>query len=166
MASSAGSRSAHEADGRHTLELGLGGQALAEGRALEQVGNGANDRRGRIDEASSAVRRASARGGPQAFSPPLSSGTPRPRQPDPVAVADIDGEDQPWAARTSGSSTDPSLEATATLRRSFGNEGAYEALLVVVGHVDRGHPEEGTQIVVYRRGQGGETEAQRLRVAG
>ncbi len=66
---------------------------------------------------------------------------------------------------TSGSSTDTSLEATATFRRSFGTEGAYEALLVVVGHIDRGHPEEGPQLVVHRRGQRGETESERLRAA-
>ncbi len=70
------------------------------------------------------------------------------------------------AGRASGSSTEPSLEPTATRRRSLRDQGPQEALLVVVGHVHRGGAQEGPEVVVHRRVQRGQPQASGLGAAG
>ena len=135
-------------------------EARAEGRALEQLGNGSHHRRGRGDDGvfgRSLV--ASARGAPQVRSPLPAFGPSGPRQLDVVVVSRTDGEDQggrPDLRQFDRSVTRCHLHLAVELR----DERLQEALLVVAWHINGGRPEEGAQVVVHRRGERRQAESE------
>ena len=155
-----------EPDGVHAGQPGLGGQALPHPAPLEQGRHRAERGHHRVHEDRLGDPVAEpAPDPPQGLAAFRALAAPVPHQLQPVVLVVADREDErgrPGLGQFDRAVTRAHGHPSAELR----DQGPQETLLVVVGNVHRGRAQEGPEVVVDRRVQGGQPQAPGLGAAG